>query len=150
MKKTLENLIKDGLLQKEKTGFDQIRKRITRAFVDLENARTIFPKDKVGAYRSAYDAMLQAGMALIFSYGLRPKVRNFHKTVVECVGIVIGSEYASVIKQFDQMRKNRHELIYDIGTVSRSEAETAIKTAGKFIGEIEKIIDKKDSQKKLF
>ena len=37
------------------------------------------------------------------------------------------------------MRKNRHELIYDIGTVSQSEADEAIKTAGQFIKEAEKI-----------
>lgn len=150
MKKTLKNLVEEGLLQKEKTGFDQIRKRIARAFIDLENARTIFPKDKVGAYRSAYDAMLQAGIALILSHGLRPKVRNFHKTVVECVEILVGDKYVSIIKQFDQMRKNRHELIYDVGTISRSEAEDAVKTAGQFIREVERIVSQKDHQKKLF
>ena len=79
MRKNLENLIKEGLLQKERTGFDQIRKRLARSKVDLENAKKIFPKDKIGAYRAAYDAMLQAGIALILSHGLRPKIRNFHK-----------------------------------------------------------------------
>ncbi|MBI4779268.1 hypothetical protein HY797_02340 [Candidatus Falkowbacteria bacterium] len=61
MKKILENLIKEGLLQKE-SGIkpDQIGRRLKRALVDLNNSKLLLKADTVGAYTMAYDAMLQA------------------------------------------------------------------------------------------
>ena len=97
----------------------------------------------------AYDAMLQAGIALVFFYGYRPKVKGFHKTVVESAEAIIGASYSSIIKEFDQMRKNRHEIIYDVGIVSDTEADESIKTAENFIGEIKNYINKHNPQKKL-
>ncbi|MFA6171178.1 MAG: HEPN domain-containing protein [Patescibacteria group bacterium] len=150
MKKTLENLAKAGFLQKEKgIRFDQIIKRIERAGRDLLNAKLLIGSDKIGAYRMAYDAMLQAGIALVFFYGYRPKVKGFHKTVVESAEAIIGASYSSIIKEFDQMRKNRHEIIYDVGIVSDTEADESIKTAENFIGEIKNYINKHNPQKKL-
>lgn len=151
MKKILENLIKEGLLQKESAiGFDQTIKRIKRAGIDLNNAKLLIKTDEVGAYRMAYDSMLQAGIALIFFFGYRPKVKGFHKTVVECAGGILGADYESLIKKFDQMRKNRHEAIYDIGVISSSEAVESIKMAEKFLKEISCYIKERNPQKELF
>lgn len=151
MKKILENLIKDGLLAKESAiGFDQTLKRIKRAGIDLNNAKLLIKTDEIGAYRMAYDSMLQAGIALILFFGYRPKVHGFHKTVVECAGLILGANYAPLVKKFDQMRKNRHEAIYDIGTISSSEAAESIKMAEKFFKEISNYIKEKNPQKELF
>ena len=150
MKKILEKLIKEGALQQEKgIGFDQILKRLDRAAIDLKNARLILTEDETGAYRMAYDSMLQAGIALILSHGYRPKVKGFHKTVVDCAKGLLGNEYAVLVKNFDQMRKNRHEAIYDIGIISSSEAKESIKIAKKFIDEIGGYIKNKNPQQRL-
>ncbi len=150
MKKILEDLIKEGLLQKE-SGIksDQICRRLKRAVVDLNNSRLLFKTDAVGAYTMAYDSMLQVGIALILSFGYRPKVVNFHKTVVAAVRDILGDSHLPEIKKFDQMRKNRHQAVYDAEIITAAEAEVAIKTAEEFIRRINNYLDEKSQQKKL-
>lgn len=150
MKNILESLIKDGLIREEKgIGFDQITSRLGRAARDLRNARLILPEDEIGAYTTAYDSMLQSGIALILSYDYRPKVVGFHKTIILCAKKILGNDFSVLIKRFDQMRRNRHEAIYDVGIISVSEAKEAIKTAEKFNKEIKKHIKDKNLQKSL-
>lgn len=150
MKKILENLIKEGLLQKE-SGIkpDQISRRLKRALIDLNNSKLLLKADTVGAYTMAYNAMLQAGIALILSLGYRPKVVNFHRTVVEAVRAILGYSYLPAIKKFDQMRKSRHQAVYDAVIISLSEAEAAIKTAEEFIKQVSLYMQVENQQKKL-
>ena len=150
MKKILENLIKEGLLQKE-SGIkpDQISRRLKRALVDLNNSKLLLKADTVGAYTMAYDAMLQAGIALILSLGYRPKVVNFHKTVTVAAGEILGEGYSSMVKKFDQMRKCRHQAVYDAEIISAGEAEAAIKTAREFIKRTSHFISEKSPQRRL-
>lgn len=150
MKKILENLIKEGLLQKE-NGIkpDQISRRLKRAVIDLNNGRLLSAADAVGAYTMAYDAMLQAGIALILSLGYRPKVVNFHKTVTAAAGEILGADYSPMIKKFDQMRKNRHQAVYEAEIISSGEAEAAIKTAREFIKRVNDYLSEESSQKRL-
>jgi len=150
MKKILENLIKEGLLQKE-SGIkpDQIGRRLKRALVDLNNSKLLLKADTVGAYTMAYDAMLQAGIALILSLGYRPKVVNFHKTVTVAAGEILGEGYSSMVKKFDQMRKCRHQAVYDAEIISAGEAEAAIKTAREFIKRTSHFISEKSPQRRL-
>ncbi|MDP2736238.1 MAG: HEPN domain-containing protein [bacterium] len=150
MKKILENLIKEGLLQKE-IGIksDQISRRLKRALIDLNNSKLLLKEDAVGAYTMAYDAMLQAGIALILSLGYRPKVVNFHKTVTAAAGEILSEDYLSMVKKFDQMRKNRHQAVYDAVIISLSEAEAAIKTAQEFIKRVNHYLAERSPQKKL-
>jgi len=150
MKKILENLIKEGLLQKE-SGIkpDQIGRRLKRALVDLNNSKLLLKEDAVGAYTMAYDAMLQAGIALILSLGYRPKVVNFHKTVTVAAGEILGEGYSSMVKKFDQMRKCRHQAVYDAEIISAGEAEAAIKTAREFIKRTSHFISEKSPQRRL-
>lgn len=149
MKKILENLLKQELIKKE-SGIkpDQINRRLKRAAVDLNNAKLLLSIDAVGTYTMAYDSMLQAGIALILFLGYRPKVANFHKTVVEAVGEILQNDLR-LVKGFDQMRKNRHQAIYDAVIVSDSEAKEAIKIAGEFIKRANSYILKNNPQKKL-
>ncbi|MEA3398506.1 MAG: hypothetical protein U9R06_02050 [Patescibacteria group bacterium] len=150
MKNILKQIAEQGKIKKEKgIGFDQIVKRLDRALIDIKNAKLIIKNDEIGAYRIAYDAMLQTGLALILYHGYRPQVKNFHKTVVECSRLILGKKYYFLVKQFDQMRKNRHNLIYDISFVSREESISSIKAAEKFIKEIVDYI-KKDNPQKAF
>jgi uncharacterized protein (UPF0332 family) len=150
MKKILENLIKEGLLQKE-SGIksDQISRRLKRALVDLNNSKLLLKADTVGAYTMAYDAMLQAGIALILSLGYRPKVINFHKTVTAAAGEILGEDYSPMVKKFDQMRKCRHQAVYDAEIISAGEAEAAIKTAREFIKRASYFISEKSPQRRL-
>jgi uncharacterized protein (UPF0332 family) len=151
MKAALQKLKSDGLLKEEKgIGFDQIVKRLNRAQIDLKNARLIYPEDEIGAFRMAYDAMLQAGISLVLFHGYRPQIKNFHKTVVEAVGFILGKDFAVLTKKFDQMRRNRNDAIYDILPLSQTEAEESIKAAEDLLKEAARHIKKKSPQKALF
>ena len=128
---------------------DQIGRRLKRALVDLNNSKLLLKADTVGAYTMAYDAMLQAGIALILALGYRPKVINFHKTVVVAAGEILGEGYSSMVKKFDQMRKCRHQAVYDAEIISAGEAEAAIKTAREFIKRTSHFISEKSPQRRL-
>ena len=123
-----QEFIKKGLATKEKIGFDQISKIIERAHRNLKSAGTLIKDgDEEGSFRFAYEAMLLAGRALIFSYGLRPRTVGSHKIVVDFAENVLGKKYKTLAQRFNKMRKNRNYLIYGVGlAISKTEAENAM------------------------
>ncbi len=151
MKKILEKFVEGNRLKKEKgIGFDQIRRRLERAKIDLNNAKLLLKSDQIGAFRMAYDSMLQAGISLLLSYGYRPEVKGFHKTVVDFAKEVLAKDYAVLTRQFDQMRKNRNDAIYDTIVISGKEAKDSIETAKSLLDKIIKHIKENNPQKELF
>jgi len=102
------------------------------------------------AYALAYQAMLHAGRALLFSQGYRPSAYQAHKTVVECTRKALGKEYKILIIKFDKMRKKRHQLIYEaVIEISTTETKSAIKSAHELVKKIEREIQRKNPQKRL-
>lgn len=80
----------------------------------------------------AYNAVLQAARAVMFSLGYRPKGKNQHKTVFEFLEISkIDNE---LVDYFNSIRKTRHIAVYDeAGYVSKDSAEEAIRRAEEFV-----------------
>jgi len=147
---TYRDLVKKGLLRKEKISFDQINRILERSYRNIKSSKILLEKDEEGSFQFAYQAMLLAARALVFSFGLRPRVVGSHKIVIEFTERVLGKEYKTLIKKFDKMRRKRHYLIYEAElTVSKTEAKNAIKTAEKFLKIIKEIIQKKNPQRKL-
>lgn len=152
MKSQYQKLGENKAIKRENISFSQIRKVLGKARRTLESAKILLASGYTeNTYEMVYEAMLSAGRALVFSHGFRPRAQGSHKIVIEFCEKVLGNESEMIVKKFDRMRKKRHYLIYGAGlAISRTEAGAAIQTAGKFIHEVEKIINKKDSQKKLF
>lgn len=148
---TYQEFVKKGLVRKEKISFDQINKVLNRSYQGIKSAKILLKEDhEENSFQLAYQAMLLAGRALVFSYGLRPRAVSSHKIVVDFTEKVLGKEYKILVQKFDKIRKKRNYLIYGIGLViSRTEAENAIKTAEEFIERIKKIIQKRNPQKEL-
>jgi uncharacterized protein (UPF0332 family) len=96
---------KSGLVKRQPAHFKQIELQITRAHKDLLTFALIVDKDAEWAATIAYQAMLRAGRALLFSHGYLPADGRQHKTVVEITGMILGNEYSLIIKQFDKLRK---------------------------------------------
>ena len=146
-----QEYIKKGLLKKEHIGFDQINKIMVKARRNLKSAGILIKNgDEEGGFQFAYEAMLLAARALVFSYGLRPRAIGSHKIVIDFAETVLGAEYKILIQKLDKMRRKRHYLIYGVGLViSKTEAENAVKTAEEFIEKIQKFIQKKNPQQKL-
>lgn len=147
-----QELVKKGLLKKEKIGFDQLNKLIKRTFRTLKSAKILLENDDVeGSFRFAYETMLLTGRVLVFSFGFRPRTVGSHKIVVDFAEGILGDQFKILVQKFDKMRRKRNYLIYGIGlTISKTEAENAVKTAEKFIEKIEKYIETKNPQQKLW
>jgi uncharacterized protein (UPF0332 family) len=149
--KIFQEFIDKGLIKEEKIEFAQIEKVIIKARRSIKSAKVLLKdNDSEGSYQLSYEAMLLAGRALAFSCNCRPRTAGSHKIVVEFSEKVLGERCFVIVSKFDRMRKNRHYLIYGSGlSISETEAKNAIASANKFVSEIEKIIQKKNPQKKL-
>jgi len=79
--------------------------------------------------------------------GFKPADGYQHKTVVEFMSHLLGKEFKVVVEQFDQMRRKRNVLTYEIDiSISKSEASDALDKAKKFVNLIKEIIQKGNSQ----
>ncbi len=108
---------------------------------DLIAAERNLPEDADWSFTMAYNAVLQAARALMFSRGYRPRGTDQHRTVVRFTELTLEPEYEQQVALFDQMRRKRHRLIYEaVGLVSRQEAEQALAFAKTLVGEIEMLI----------
>jgi len=149
-KRSKENLIKQGFIRKCSIDYRAIKNLIKRAYVDLKTAKRNLALDKECAYNYAYNALLRSGLALMFSKGFRPEIKNKHLTVVTFAGTVLGDEFKMLINDYDFMRKKRNRFIYEPDIpCSQKEAKDAIKTAEEFVEKITELIRKESPQKEF-
>jgi len=121
-----------------------------RAYTDLKTAKRNIDIDEECAYNYAYNAMLRSGLALMFSEGFRPEIKEKHLTIVKFTSSILGKKFKKVINDYDFMRRKRHRFIYEPNIpCSRKEAKDALKTAKEFVDIISKLIRKKNPQKEF-
>ena len=146
----LQRLRDSGRLDPIRIDRAQIAKFVKAAYQDLREARVTFPVSDRAAYLFAYTAMLKIGRALLFLHGYRPKGLAQHLTVIEVAGSMLGKGFASVTEQFDQMRRKRNLLIYDVGVlISHAEAERAFKTAERYLDKVREVMERQDPQLRI-
>ena len=149
--KAIEEFVSKGLIKKDdQIDFVQIKKVLARSNKSIESARLLEDIDPENSYQLAYEAMLLAGRALVFSYGYRPRSTGSHRIVVDFSAKILGEEFSKLVFKFNKMRKMRHYLIYGTGlSISKTDTRNAINSAITFLKEIEKFIEEKNPQKKL-
>jgi uncharacterized protein (UPF0332 family) len=136
-----DDLEREHLIKKIPYDEKKVADALALADRDITTARTILSHDRDWAYTIAYNAALSAGRALMFSRGFRPDGANQHIAVVRFASIYLDEQDAIA---FERMRRKRHSTVYDTaGTVSRAEAESAIRMAEKILGTIRELIMKK-------
>lgn len=146
----IKHLLDEKRLEVFKIERSQIAKHIESAYQDLKEAKATFPVSDKAAYLFAYTAMLKIGRALLFLKGYRPKGQGQHETVVQAAGFILGKDFESLTRQFNQMRQKRNKLIYDIGgLVSHAEAEEAFRAGEKYLDKIRRLMEDQDPQLKL-
>lgn len=120
-----EELLREGLIKPFKASDKQIRDRMALADRDIKTARMIMASDWDWGFSIAYNAVLQAARALMFSKGYRPSGgEGQHIAAVRFVEIALGEEFGKDVYIFDKMRSKRHRVIYDVaGLVSEQEAK---------------------------
>ena len=149
-KDTKESLLKEDLIKKCPIDYKAIKNLIKRAYIDLKTAKRNLDDDEECSYNYAYNAMLHSGLALMFSQGFRPEIRNKHLTIVKFASSVLGNKLKKVINNYDFMRRKRHRFIYEPDIpCSRKEAEDALRTAKEFVDIISKSIKEKNPQIEL-
>lgn len=145
-----DNYVKKGFLKHQSVNFKQIEKQMVRAKKDIETANHVIDYDPEWGTTIAYQAMLRAGRALIFSNGYLPSDGQQHKTVVEITNILLGKEYALLVEKFERMRRNRNTFFYEsdpFGTLT--DAKLSIEAASQLILAIQKLIQKGNPQTHL-
>jgi uncharacterized protein (UPF0332 family) len=147
----IQEFINKGLVKKdEQIDFSQIQGVLAKSNRSIESAKMIMDKDPENSYQLAYEAMLLAGRALVFSFGYRSRAAGSHKIVVDFSEKVLGEEFSKLVFKFNKMRKIRHYLIYGTGlSVSEMDAKNAISSATTFLKKIENFIEDRNPQLKL-
>ncbi len=141
-----QTYLRGGLIKPQNPDFKQIEQQITRSEKDLKACGMLITADPEWASAIAYQSMLRAGRALLFSKGYLPCDGRQHKTVVEITGEILGKEFA-IIKRFDLMRKRRNVFFYDSCDFhGSSEAKKAVETAGILLQKIKQEIRRANPQ----
>jgi uncharacterized protein (UPF0332 family) len=121
---TIEDLERQGLIKKLPIDKKKVEDAVQHAHNDIETARVVLKTDNDWAYTIAYNAVLQAGRALMFSKGYRPDGNSQHISVVKFAGLFLDNNDAII---FDRMRRKRNSSVYEsTGTVTENEAEFAV------------------------
>lgn len=126
-------MLDEGLIEQFTSTPSQIKEKMEIAQADIVLAKA----DVVNAtgravdwvYTKAYNAMLQAGTALMYSRGFRPKRQSgsHHFAVERFLKSEFAQDIADVLNAFGVARSSRHATVYDqIGTISKSQAEYLI------------------------
>jgi len=130
-------LVDDGRIQRGRFSQKQVEDCLRIAERDLATAAALTETSPEWAFNIAYNAMYQAGRALMFQAGYRTVGEGHHATVVRFLEIALGPRHEDTVALIDRMRRKRNRATYDtVGTISRKEAEEAIVAARQFVAEI--------------
>lgn len=134
----LDELERRGDIKRLPRDMKKIEDSLNLAKRDVNVARSVLNENCDWAFSIAYNAMLQAVRALMFSKGYRPTGSNQHISVVRFAELFLREEDVIIL---DRMRRKRHITIYDTaGTISEIEAENIVIRAEKLVQEIIKMI----------
>lgn len=146
-----DDLLKSGRLVKEHTSKQKIAEFLQFAEEEISAADFNLTRFPLTAYKSAYDALMHAGNALIRYYGYRPTAKYTHATVTEFVDRVLGKDFGYLVKSFKRMRRKRHPLQYEAKfSESKKEVKDSIRQAETLIKRIQEHIKIKPLTGRLF
>jgi len=129
-----DDLLRSGRIRKEKVSEAEIRRALERSERDLTTAQKLMGEDRDWGFAVAYNAVLQASRAYMFSQGYRPASAQAHKNTFAFMLEALGREHEDLITYFDRMRVKRNQAIYDIaGLITTTEAGSLLKRATDFV-----------------
>lgn len=134
---SLSELLKKGSVKRVEPDAMLASKMLSRAeeaAVAAKDVQKIRRNDV--ALPTAYDAMLNAGMALMAAKGYRAESEGHHKTIVEFCADNLGKEASGLVQAFNRYRMRRHDIVYgevERKDITEAEALDAIAKADGFI-----------------
>ena len=78
----------------------------------VASARDISDNDPEGAYQLLYDGVRKALTAILANEGLRPTTSGGHRAVYAATAAQLDPPMGGVLRPFDRMRRQRHEIEY--------------------------------------
>lgn len=139
----LSDLLSKGLVEKFQSDPTQIKNEMDIAKNDLASAKKMLTIQEWGwAHNAAYNAMLQAGRALMFSKGYRPKSSEHHMAVVSFAEAVYSAQFPSeVLQAFGKARLRRSESMYDrAGSISETQGRNLVDKAEIFVNKAKELL----------
>lgn len=139
----LSDLLSKNLVEKIQSDPEQIEKEIGIAKSDIASAKRMLEIGEWGwGHNVAYNAMLQAGRALMFAKGYRPKSQEHHVAVVSFIEAVFGPKFpVEVLQAFGKARLRRNESMYDrAGSISETQARNLVGKADAFVSKATEIL----------
>jgi uncharacterized protein (UPF0332 family) len=131
---SIEDLLRERRIHKHRASEDDLRKLVVRAESDLAAAAHMLEQDADWALSIAYNAVLRAAHALIFSRGFRPASHEGHKNTFAFLREIASEEHRQLVVYFDRTRVKRHQALYDAEPrTSTTEAEKLIAHARHFL-----------------
>ena len=111
----LSELLEKRLVEKFSSNESQIKDEMDIAKSDIVSPKKMLDvKEWNWAHNAAYNAMLQAGRALMFSKGYRPRSEEHHLAVISFMQAVYSAKLPpESLQAFDKARKRRNESLYD-------------------------------------
>lgn len=126
--------MKSRRIRREKVSQGEIDRALDRAERDLITSRKIMAEDWDWGFAVAYNAVLQASRAYMFSEGFRPSASNGHKNTFAFMMQALGKDFEDMISYFDRMRNKRNVAIYDVaGIITETEAKALLEKAVGFV-----------------
>jgi len=143
MKMASEKLSESEMWEKIRVDKGIVKKSLSLAERDIKTAKNVFEdKDYDWSLAIAYNAMLQAGRALMFSEGYRPKGKYKHVAVIEFVKSRFKEFAEQTLFTFNKTRKKRHIAVYEqVDIVSKEEARNVLNWAEKFVNKAKEILE---------
>ena len=137
------------LVTPQKVDFVQINKILRKAYKGVKSAEQVTEPDS--KFELAYGAMLKTAQALMRSYGYRTKAdRGHHRVLVDYARDKLGANFANLTSTYNQIRKKRNKLEYDVDSVTMTEARSATAIAEEFYKAVEQKISEDNPQQKLW
>lgn len=139
----LSDLLKKNLVERFQSDSAQIKNELEIAKNDLGAAKKMLTIHEWGwAHNAAYNAMLQAGRALMFAKGYRPKSQDHHLAVVSFVEAVYLAKFPEdLVGAFGKARARRNESLYDrANSISQTQAQNLVVKAEFFVNKALEIL----------
>ena len=131
-----KNLIEEYRIEK-----GEIEHILEAARSDIKTAQHLLNTDVCWAFNIAYNAVLQAGIALMNKKGFRPIGEAKHISVILFLRKALGEKYEAELDRFDQMRRKRHKAVYGLlRNITEYEARETVKFAEIFVKDIVEFI----------
>jgi hypothetical protein len=132
-REVIDRMLAASELQRVPASREHADHLIGQARRHLVSVDEISEDDPAGGYALVYDAARKALTAVLENQGLRPTTRGGHLAVYEAARAQFDPPMGQVIKPFDRIRRQRHEVEYppaDAPQISPDDVrEDAVKAA---------------------